>query len=172
MKKIISGILSVIIVISSLGIFHTSIFAANTETVLGQWDFDDESLSGKTDDSLIRALGWGYVGDKYPQNLKASIAAGGLRLQNTNSGRADLLMLFDEKLKDGFTLEYDFRYAAQTSLPAAVGTNKLYNSEASAALDFMGGDEATDAATWHVQPRINGDFLNSPKTNGNACFSA
>ena len=87
MKKIISGILSVIMVISSLGIFHTSIFAANTETVLGQWDFDDESLSGKTDDSLIRALGWGYVGDKYPQNLKASIAAGGLRLQNTNRCR-------------------------------------------------------------------------------------
>ena len=168
MKKIISGILSVIILIGSLGIFHTSIFAANTETVLGQWDFDDESLSGKTDDSLIRALGWGYVGDKYPQNLKASIAAGGLRLQNTNSGRADLLMLFDEKLKDGFTLEYDFRYAAQTSLPAAVGTNKLYNSAADAALDFMGGDEASDASTWHVQPRINGDFLNSPKTNGNA----
>ena len=172
MKRVTSFFLALVMTVGCMTLLASGVSAAETGTLLGHWDFDDESLSGKTDDSLIRALGWGYVGDDYPKNLKASITAGGLRLQNTNSERADLLMLFDEKLKDGFTLEYDFRYAAQTSLPAAVGTNKLYNSEASAALDFMGGDEATDAATWHVQPRINGDFLNSPKTNGNAWVDA
>lgn len=167
MKKIISGILSVIIVISSLGIFHTSIFAANTETVLGQWDFDDESLSSKNNEDLLNALGWGSVGGTYPSNLKASVSDGGLRLQNTTNARADLLVLEDEVLREGFTLEYDFKYATQTSLPAAVGSNKLYNSVGGAAMDFMGGNEATDAATWHVQPRINGNLLNSPKTNSN-----
>ena len=167
MRRIWSWILAVVMTLNCCALLVTSVSAADDGGVLGSWSFDEESLTKKNDEKLMEALRFGTAQETYPDHLKLSVVNGALRLQNTTDARADLLICNDEKLMEGFTLEYDFRYANQTALPSAVGSTTRYNSIDSAALEFTGGNEATDAATWHVQPRINGDFLNSPKTNGN-----
>ena len=166
MKKFLSLILATIFVLSSATMLVGSVSAATSADISKTWTFDDASLVGKTNASLLSAVGWSTVPSSYPSDLKVSLHNGGLRLQNAKGSRLDLLAYTHEGLKEGYTIEYDFAYMYKTNLPAAVGSYTQYNSKGDESAHFSGSKDTGDSATWFVQPRINGNLLNSPKTDG------
>ncbi|MBQ9086951.1 MAG: MBL fold metallo-hydrolase [Clostridia bacterium] len=167
MKKLLSFILACLMVFSVSAILLTTATAA-AASMAKTWTFDESTLSSKTNSSLLNAIGWSTVSANYPSTLKASVSSGALRLQNASNSRIDLLVHTHEDLKKGYTLEYDFMYSAKSNLPAAVGSYTQYNSKADESAHFSGSKDTGDSSTWHVQPRINGNLLNSPKNNSNS----
>ncbi|MBQ9086950.1 MAG: hypothetical protein IJY47_07160 [Clostridia bacterium] len=164
MKKLLSMILAIFMLLGTFTALVTTASAATNTSVSKTWDF--ENVSGE-DSALLEALGW--TAQSSAGTLKASVTDGVLRLQNPTKTREDLLVCDNVALRDGFTLQYDFMYSEATDLPASVSWNDKsytqYNGKADESAHFSGDSGTGDNNTWHVQPRMNGDFLNSPKNS-------
>ena len=164
MKKTLSFMLAMILILCTLGTLPITVSAASGGNISRQWNFDDSTISGKTDAGLISAIGWSSVTSNFPNGLRASISNGALRLQNSTGTPLNLLVYNNVGLKEGYVIEYDFMYSTKSNLPSAAGSYTQYNSKADESAHFAGSRDTGDAATWFMQPRINGNLLNSPKT--------
>ena len=162
MKKFLSLILAMVMVLCTLSALP--ITASTAGSITKTWNFDDSSLSSKANGNLLSAIGWSTVSSSFPSALKATISNGALRLQNSAGSRLDLLVYQNVGLKEGYVIEYDFMYSAKSNLPATSGSYTQYNSKTDESAHFAGSRDTGDAGTWFVQPRINGNLLNSPKT--------
>ncbi len=181
MKKLISLILSIVMIVLT----GTFIIWAISDTaslpqgaVFYENDFNDTSLSGKTDSALADAIGWSwkegydtYVDTPYVNGTKKaqydetvlSVENGGLKINNTanvgNSvaGRIEFLVANHASISDGVVVEYDFHYTDQI-----IGL-----TDAGLPAHFSSGNVTTDLTTnswansWHVMPRLDGTVRNS-----------
>ena len=146
MKKIVSILLALVMVVATCTALVTTTSAATNTDFPKTWDFDNASGTG-TD--LLNSIGWTVLDNS--ANLSASVEDGALRLQNAGNSRIHMLVCENEQLKDRFTIRYDFKYAAKTG---------NYNSIADQAGFFIGNNGTAATNTWQVQPRINGNFMN------------
>ena len=174
MKRILSVLLALVMVVGTCTALVTTASAATNTTVPKVWNFDESSLSGKTDAALLSSIGWTDLNGT--SGLKASIKEGTLHLQNPTGSSISLLMCDNELLKEAYTIQYDFKYSAKSDLSNGSVSIKVgnttkeytqYNEKTDESAHFSGAYSTGDSSTWHVQPRINGQLLNSPKNNDN-----
>lgn len=135
---------------------------ANGAGVLASWNFDDTSLTGLKDNELLTAIGWEDMTGS--ASVNASTEDGALRLRNSAKTNYYLQVLENTNLKDAFVLEYDFKYATPSG---------SYNSIQDGSGGFYGNTgKNSHSASWAVQPRLNGLFLNAPQTSSGWIGSA
>ncbi|MBQ9086949.1 MAG: hypothetical protein IJY47_07155 [Clostridia bacterium] len=169
MKKILSILLTLMMVVGTCTALVTATSAATNTALPKTWDFNNVSGTGTT---LLNNIGWTLVDSSKESNLSATVEGGALRLKNSKDSNIYMLVCENEALKGAYTLQYDFKYAAKSDLPAAVGNYTQYNSKTDESGFFSGNNGSSVAGTWHVQPRLYGQLLNAPKSDANSWLNA
>ena len=167
MKKILSVLLALMMVAATCTALVTTTSAANVNTTVPKtWDFEDSSLSKKSGVDLLNSLGWNVVNNA--SNLTATVEDGALHLQNKSGNRTHMVLCENELLKEDFSIQYDFKYAAKSDLPAAVtvGGNSYsqYNAKGDESGYFMRNPDTSYNDTWFVQPRLDATMMNGLRT--------
>ena len=153
MKKIVSILLALVMVVATCTALVTTTSAATNTALPKTWNFESDSGTGT---ALLNSIGWTPLSDT--ANLTATLSNGTLHLQNNSASTIYMLVCENEALQGAYTIQYDFKYAAKTG---------NYNSVKDSAGFFSGNNGTSVAGTWHVQPRLYGQLLNAPKTDGN-----
>lgn len=154
-KKLLSTVLALVMAWSTLTLLapmataESEESASTTKTVYSQ-NFD--SLTESTNDAaVLSAIGWSQI-ERTATTYGSAIVPDGegkvLRLTTGGSGTRSFTVIEDDALKNDYVITYDFKYANS-------------GGTAGETAQFMGYNDVTNATgTWHVQPRLGGNFLN------------